>query len=214
MSTERQIEANRANAQRSTGPRTDAGKSASSQNAATHSLTAKGFIILPGQAEAFAQLQSDLRSTLLPTGPLQEIIFTRAFECAWTLHRCRIASAELYQWAAKTNPSIDPIVDNQNEARYSRVQKYAREAENSMYKAMRELGKLQAEQKFRQEAFPLTLAQSENEQLFAQTPHALSEVCNFTLVMTSVAKTNTLPKAPRQIEAISNPAPLIARAAA
>lgn len=39
MTSKRQIEANRANAKRSTGPRTVAGKAASSQNARRHSLT-------------------------------------------------------------------------------------------------------------------------------------------------------------------------------
>lgn len=39
MASKRQIEANQANAKRSTGPRTVAGKAASSQNARRHSLT-------------------------------------------------------------------------------------------------------------------------------------------------------------------------------
>ena len=39
MTSKRQIEANRANAKRSTGPRTVAGKAASSQNARRHNLT-------------------------------------------------------------------------------------------------------------------------------------------------------------------------------
>jgi hypothetical protein len=40
MASNRQIEANRGNAKRSTGPKTVAGKSASSQNARRHGLTA------------------------------------------------------------------------------------------------------------------------------------------------------------------------------
>ena len=58
MATEKQIAANRANAQLSTGPRTDAGKAASSSNAVSHGLTSRGFIILPGQREAFDQLRN------------------------------------------------------------------------------------------------------------------------------------------------------------
>jgi len=186
MATDRQIDANRANAQLSSGPRTDTGKAASSRNAATHSLTAKGLIILPGQEQAFTQTESDLRSTLLPAGPLQEIIFTRALESAWTLQRCRFAATSLYDLVAKTRPAMDPMLDNDHEARYSRIQRYAREAERSMYRAMHELGKLQEEACYRQQAFSLTRAQSENEEQFAETPHALSQVCSFNQVMRNI----------------------------
>ena len=186
MATERQIAANQQNAQSSTGPRSDPGKAASSRNAATHNLTAKGLIILPGQEDDFTQLESGMRATLIPDGPLQEIIFKRALESAWSLERCRQAALKLYRTSDR--PDVDPILDNSNnnEPRYSRVQRYAREAENSMYKAMRVLGKLQEEARYRQQAFPLTPAQSEDAGLFAQTPHALSQVCSFNQVMKSI----------------------------
>jgi len=75
--------------------------------------------------------------------------------------------------------------DNANEMRYARIHKYAREAENSMYKAMRELGKLQAEQQFRHEAFPLNEAQPENAEV-----HAQSEVCSMRQVAKDVRNHN------------------------
>ena len=80
--TEKQIAANRANAQLSTGPRTDAGKSAASRNATRHALTSKNLIILPGQEDDFAELEVGLRSKLIPDGPLEEVIFKRVLECA------------------------------------------------------------------------------------------------------------------------------------
>ena len=51
MSTAAQVTANLANAQHSTGPRTETGKAASSQNALKHGLTAKT-VLLPGEDEA------------------------------------------------------------------------------------------------------------------------------------------------------------------
>jgi hypothetical protein len=51
MSTSAQAAANLANAQHSTGPITDAGKAASSQNALKHGLTAKT-VMLSGEDEA------------------------------------------------------------------------------------------------------------------------------------------------------------------
>ena len=51
MSTEKQLVANRANAQRSTGPRTEAGKAVSSCNAWKHGLTAAR-ALMPGEDPA------------------------------------------------------------------------------------------------------------------------------------------------------------------
>ncbi len=48
MATPRQIEANRRNAQKSTGPRTAEGKDRSRFNGVTHGMTAK-FDVLPGE---------------------------------------------------------------------------------------------------------------------------------------------------------------------
>ena len=65
MATEKQIAANRENAKSSTGPRTDAGKAASSSNALKHGLATRGIIKSQGQQDAFDLIESDLRGTLL-----------------------------------------------------------------------------------------------------------------------------------------------------
>jgi len=214
MATERQIAANRENAQLSTGPRTDAGKAASSNNALRHGLASRGLIILPGQEPVFAQMESDLRHSLNPDGPLQELIFKRALTATWNLHRCGEAEALVYEKSGR--PGLDPMLDNDtpNELRYARIRKYAREAENSMYKAMRELGKLQAEKQFRHDAFPLNEAQPENAEV-----HAQSEVCCIRQVLKDVANHNrneAKPVVANRIKAISDDrtATPIARAAA
>jgi hypothetical protein len=50
MASERQIAANRANAKRSTGPKTAAGKLRSSRNALKHGLSASGFLPMDDSA--------------------------------------------------------------------------------------------------------------------------------------------------------------------
>ncbi|HYR40380.1 MAG TPA: hypothetical protein VEW27_14575 [Methylomirabilota bacterium] len=75
--SEKKLEANRRNARQSTGPRTDAGKLASRQNAVTHGLLAKAVVITAGDyqedPEEFAQLLDDLREQFLPVGVAEDL---------------------------------------------------------------------------------------------------------------------------------------------
>ena len=64
------IETNRANAQFSTGPRTDEGKARSSQNARKHGLTAKQLAISPQDQEEFEDVLASYQREINPTGPL------------------------------------------------------------------------------------------------------------------------------------------------
>jgi len=69
MATPAQITANRANAQKSTGPRTGAGKSASRFNALRHGLDAKS-VIIPGEDPAeYDALAVGYRDEFRPTSP-------------------------------------------------------------------------------------------------------------------------------------------------
>lgn len=172
--TERQIESNRVNARLSTGPKTEAGKAASSQNSTRHALTARGLIIPAGHEQAFTDHEAGLRVSLRPATPLQEVIFARALESSWNLYRCRLAEAQLH-----SETGVDPLLDTDNSARYDRIRKYARQYELSMYKALRELGTLQTESEFRHEICPLTDSYPSTLEEFEQTPHASSEVCSF-----------------------------------
>ena len=186
MSTDRQIAANRENAKLSTGPSTPESKDISSANSRRHQLTAQGIIVLPGQEDEFDQLQTRLRDSLVPVGILQEEINQRIIECTWNLRRCRVAEAQLY--LTSENQAVDPLLDDSNDAKYARIHKYTRENENSLYKAMRELARLQTEDQYRHESFPLTEQQKEDPYLFEQTPHSLSPVCQFEKVMTRVVR--------------------------
>ena len=187
--TDKQSAANRANAQLSTGPKTSEGKQASSQNAARHGLTSKNLILLPGQQADFFELADGLRSKLIPDGPLEETIFKRILECAWQLERCRQASALLFK-----NNGIDPLTRGIDDVHYERIQRYAKEAENSMYKAMRELGKIQSETQFRHEICPLNAEQETDAAYLATAPHAMSQVCMLTQIIKHVIAFNNQPK--------------------
>ena len=75
--------ANRANAQHSTGPRTEEGKAAASQNARKHGLSSKYLPLSEQERPLFEQLEADLRREVLPSGALQESIFRELAAAAW-----------------------------------------------------------------------------------------------------------------------------------
>src|SRR3954451_19938016 len=87
MASLAQINANQANAQLSTGPRTDAGKTRVSQNATRHGFTARHTVIRDDEQEEFAALQDSLTAELDPQGPLETITFQELLHAAWNLQR-------------------------------------------------------------------------------------------------------------------------------
>ena len=66
MPTDEQIQANRANAQHSTGPRTPEGKARSSANRTTHALTGRHAVLPTESPAAFDQLLANLRAEWNP----------------------------------------------------------------------------------------------------------------------------------------------------
>jgi len=92
MSTsEKKIEANRQNAKKSTGPNTDAGKKASSQNAITHGLHATDIVInsphLKESRTLYDQLVDSLFEELKPTGVFQQHLVLKIANCIWRYRR-------------------------------------------------------------------------------------------------------------------------------
>ena len=97
MATQRQIEANRRNARKSTGPKSATGKAASSANALSHGLTAAGDVLLQDEsADAFEARQRDVLADLAPQDALQAMLARRIVQLLWRLDRAARLEAELF----------------------------------------------------------------------------------------------------------------------
>ena len=87
----RQVEANRGNALRSTGPQTRGGKRAVRRNALKHGLLAKEVFIQAGDGKEriseFRNLMAQLREDLQPEGVLEEMLVEKIAICYWRLRR-------------------------------------------------------------------------------------------------------------------------------
>ena len=92
MSTsEKQINTNRQNAQKSTGPKTELGKKISSQNAITHGLHATDIVInsphLKESRTLYDQLVDSLFEELKPIGVFQQHLVLKIANCIWRYRR-------------------------------------------------------------------------------------------------------------------------------
>ncbi len=102
MATIKQIEANRRNAQRSTGPKTPAGKAKVRFNALIHGRRAES-AVLPGEDQnAFNRLLADIMSTWKPQDGMEKILVEQIAVYQWKLARLDAAEAILYEPGALT----------------------------------------------------------------------------------------------------------------
>ena len=87
MATQAQTSANRANSQKSTGPRTAEGKAAVSQNALKHGLFADGAVV-NGEDQADFDLHRDaMLGEMRPVGVMESVLAERIVSLAWRLRR-------------------------------------------------------------------------------------------------------------------------------
>jgi hypothetical protein len=90
-SSEKRAAANRENAKKSTGPRTEAGKAASRRNAMTHGLTATRILPLDAPGEAPGAYEARLEfwfDDLQPRNVLEAAMIECACRSSWKLDRC------------------------------------------------------------------------------------------------------------------------------
>ncbi|MGJ5816725.1 hypothetical protein [Paludibaculum fermentans] len=139
MSSAAQVLANQANAQLSTGPVSIDGKARSAQNARRHGFSARHLNITLEDRAEFTELEAALRLRTRPADCLEEEIFHRILTHTWNLRRIETFESLIL---AETNPlaETDPYAPKLGS--YAR---YRRDLERGLYRAMKELSKLQTE---------------------------------------------------------------------
>jgi hypothetical protein len=86
MATEKQIRANRQNAKKSTGPKTEEGKAAVSQNAVKHGLFVDS--VVAGETESeYEAFYGELLAELAPRGVVELLLAERVVSLWWRLRR-------------------------------------------------------------------------------------------------------------------------------
>jgi len=96
MASEAQIAANKKNAQKSTGPKTEEGKAKSAQNATKHGLTATSDVIKGESQEEFDAHKQQLIDDLAPRNSIQQILADRVASLSWRLKRAERIETQIF----------------------------------------------------------------------------------------------------------------------
>jgi hypothetical protein len=150
MATIKQIEANRLNAQKSTGPRSVEGKARSSQNALKSGIDAESLIILGEDRAALETLTQEYVERFHPTTPEQRHFVDILIRDDWQLRRLAKVDTQVWEyelaWPLKRDenaPHGRAYASGSNI--FSRLQRRIDSLERSYQRALRELQAIEEE---------------------------------------------------------------------
>ena len=103
MASEKQISANRRNAQKSTGPKTEVGKLRSRQNSYRHGLTAQTVISLVENGDEYADLEALIIADYEPQTTIERVLVERLASLLWRLRRAVAIETGLFQTRDQLN---------------------------------------------------------------------------------------------------------------
>jgi hypothetical protein len=143
------VRANRANALKSTGPRTAEGKRKSSLNAVRHGLcSANEVIAFCDTASEFEPFQASMHEHFYPIGPYETALVERIVACSWRLRRVIHLEAILMSVDLGDGKFADVAFTTDGTGTdFLSLSRYETAIERSLYRAMQELRTTQAGRK-------------------------------------------------------------------
>jgi hypothetical protein len=159
MISEKQLEANRANAQKSTGPKTEAGKKRSSLNAFRHGLTGQVLVLPEEDREAFNQLAEKTMAELQILGEHETQLAKTYIMAIWNVQRAMAVQDTMFSLGLMEdiaenlnieNPQAHNAVSNakafrENSEAFSRISLYTQRLVNQAKTLRKELDEVQAQ---------------------------------------------------------------------
>ena len=158
MSSQKQIDANRLNAQKSTGPNTPEGRDAVRFNALRHDLTAKHAVLENENEQEFQEMLEAFEAEHQPTGPTENLLVQQMVMAAWRLQRLRALETGLFNLrmcdlSKQTQITYKQLSDAERQAfvflddsrhagAIENLSRYETRIERSFYRALRELQRL------------------------------------------------------------------------
>jgi hypothetical protein len=160
MSSQAQIDANRLNAQKSTGPRTPEGRAAVRLNGVKHGLTAQTLVLKDESESDFHAIFDSLEAEFQPSTPIEELLVSQLAMATWRLRRLYHTESAFLCVSAidlklifENYTNLDPnqrlaiVVDRDAIGPHTldKFCRYESRLERSFYRALHELQRLRAQ---------------------------------------------------------------------
>ena len=153
MASPAQLTANRSNAQRSTGPRTEEGKAASRFNALKYGIEARSLVIPGEDPTALEVLALEYHQQFNPSGPLEDYLVQTIVQADWNRRRYTRVEAQIFQLLlANRDASAESSQDVFTCDAARQVFRRLAAEERSFFRALKELRRIQKERSANEEA--------------------------------------------------------------
>jgi hypothetical protein len=136
MSSLKQIDANRANAQLSTGPSPDA-QPQTKYNATRHGLTGKQIVIYGEDPDAYEALRQDLINAYKPANAAELMLVEEIAQDFWRLQRARAIETETF--ILNSGGAAPVIAFGIGKDQFDRVRRYMTTIERAYHRAIKQL---------------------------------------------------------------------------
>ena len=185
MATDKQIAANRLNAQKSTGPRTPEGRAAVRLNGVTHGLTAET-LVLKGESESdFKQLFDSLEAEHAPATPTEEALVVQLAMATWRLRRLYHQEAGFYTCQLQSLVGMQKDLNLDDAGRLGHAAAWSESTlnmfnrqegrlERTFYHALHELQRLHKDRESNLASVLPATPESPNKEVSADPPHSPS----------------------------------------
>ena len=156
MISKRQLEANRRNALKATGPKTPEGKAVACLNSLRHGLSSVCAFTSPEDRRLFDDTFTEFADHYQPVGPFETVQVANLTVATLRLNRALRMETEFYNRGLQEQPEhvrrLDPrqrtalvfLEDACGSNRLAKLGRYEARAENGFYRALHELERLQA----------------------------------------------------------------------
>lgn len=150
MTSEKQLEANRENALKSTGPTSTEGKLRASKNAMKHGILSKNLVVSGEKTSEYQSFHQSLIETLQPEGAMETLLVEKIACLAWRQRRAVQAESSLFhkgllnEWNRK---SLESFFQGREGDCLQNLSRYEANIEKNFYRALHQLKELQKARK-------------------------------------------------------------------